>query len=401
MTPSLPPQSAHGQGIGAFLRALLATCFAFAASPARPESLTVLDTTGVIIREVATRTDDGVVSVPVSDLVALLDGKALPVALKYRYTAPTQSATLQFRDGEDVQTLRVRVGRATVAAGDGRTFLLEGEVREEEGRVWVPLGLVTDVLPKMVRLSATYRPESRRLVLGSADVAPELGAAEAPESRSPDEREPGMYRRTPAVPAVWDGLTVALDAGHGGQDTGVVMNGLSEKVLALDLATRIVRIARSVGAKALLTRSDDVFLSPSERAAIAEERGATVFVSVHFNSSFQPQASGYRIVVNSPEPAAVAPSAVRAGANVASQLAHVAATRKLAATLHAALSDAGFEGAEPLELPLAVIQRVKMPAVHIEMAYLSNATEAARWRDPEIPERAAEAIWSALARFQP
>ena len=73
---------------------------------------------------------------------------------------------------------------------------------------------------------------------------------------------------------------------------------------------------------------------------------------------------------------------------------------RLADVLALALDAAGFSG-ERLTLPLATVPEVAIPAVHLEIAYLSNPAEAAVWRTQTVLRAAAGAIWAGLARYRP
>lgn len=88
---------------------------------------------------------------------------------------------------------------------------------------------------------------------------------------------------------------VVLDAGHGGHDPGAVNKaaGIEEAPMALDVTRKAATIL-SPYCDVTLTRSDDRFLTLSERPAIANRVGADLFVSYHFNSgSSQKTASSY------------------------------------------------------------------------------------------------------------
>jgi N-acetylmuramoyl-L-alanine amidase len=87
---------------------------------------------------------------------------------------------------------------------------------------------------------------------------------------------------------------IVIDAGHGGHDPGTIGRaGLQEKDLVLDVALRLEKLVRSeLGADVVMTRSSDVFIPLEERTAIANSKGADLFLSVHANSSRSAQARG-------------------------------------------------------------------------------------------------------------
>lgn len=81
------------------------------------------------------------------------------------------------------------------------------------------------------------------------------------------------------------GLLIAVDAGHGGQDSGVCYfpDDLIEKEINLDMAFRLRDALQAAGADVLLTRSDDRFVPLDERAEIANQAQADLFISLHVN----------------------------------------------------------------------------------------------------------------------
>ena len=78
---------------------------------------------------------------------------------------------------------------------------------------------------------------------------------------------------------------VVIDAGHGGADRGAAANRLIEKEAALDIACRLQHKLEASGVRVQMTRQDDSFLSLDQRAQIANESGASAFISVHLNTS--------------------------------------------------------------------------------------------------------------------
>ncbi|HVR71335.1 MAG TPA: N-acetylmuramoyl-L-alanine amidase [Vicinamibacteria bacterium] len=88
--------------------------------------------------------------------------------------------------------------------------------------------------------------------------------------------------------------TIVIDAGHGGHDPGTIgPRGLQEKDVVLDVALRLARLVRArLGAEVILTRSTDVFVPLEERTAIANSKGADLFLSIHANASRSPRPRG-------------------------------------------------------------------------------------------------------------
>ncbi|MCC8112611.1 MAG: N-acetylmuramoyl-L-alanine amidase [Bacteroidales bacterium] len=87
-------------------------------------------------------------------------------------------------------------------------------------------------------------------------------------------------------------LTIGLDAGHGGSNTGAVSaSGLTEKEVNLDIILRLRDLLEKAGARVVLTRADDTTLSMAERKKIWKEARVDLAVSVHNNSGGGPDAN--------------------------------------------------------------------------------------------------------------
>jgi N-acetylmuramoyl-L-alanine amidase len=87
---------------------------------------------------------------------------------------------------------------------------------------------------------------------------------------------------------------VVIDPGHGGHDTGTIgLGGLVEKDLVLDVAKRLgALITRRLGSEVIYTRADDTFIPLEQRTALANEKKADLFLSIHANSSRDSQVAG-------------------------------------------------------------------------------------------------------------
>ena len=87
---------------------------------------------------------------------------------------------------------------------------------------------------------------------------------------------------------------IVIDPGHGGKDPGAKgKHGLQEKDVVLDVGHRLRQLVEDkLGAKVIMTREDDVFIPLGERTAIANKKGADLFVSIHVNSAVREGARG-------------------------------------------------------------------------------------------------------------
>ena len=119
---------------------------------------------------------------------------------------------------------------------------------------------------------------------------------------------PALSRTQPPAPAISGsptltralGLKIArivIDPGHGGHDTGTIgPEGLEEKNVVLDVALRLRKlIEQRMGSEVIMTRTDDTFIPLEERTAIANQRSADLFISIHANASRDESARGIEV----------------------------------------------------------------------------------------------------------
>lgn len=158
------------------------------------------------------------------------------------------------------------------------------------------------------------------------------------------------------------GVTVCLDAGHGGYDTGCTVDELKESEQNLSLALAVQQEMERRGITVILTRSDDTYISLEERAELANSAGADYFISLHRNSAAAAEASGIEIWYSS----------------AASET-----TKVLAAEAEAALVEAGVSNdrgahsgsqSDPNE-DYAVCRLTQMPAILIEMGFMTSSED--------------------------
>ena len=180
------------------------------------------------------------------------------------------------------------------------------------------------------------------------------------------------------------GRTVVLDPGHGGEVSGARAHDLLEADLMLDLARRIEGRLSAIGVTVLFTRSSSTGPDDLERARFANDAGADVLLSLHCDSTDQPQAAGVATFFFGQD---------RFGAwsAVGEHLADLIQREVVART---SLVDCR---SHPRAWTL--LQRTRMPAVRIEAGYLTSATDAALLAQPTFRDTLAEAVVVALQRM--
>ena len=159
------------------------------------------------------------------------------------------------------------------------------------------------------------------------------------------------------------GLTIVVDAGHGGHDTGARGSKSKEKDYTLDIAKRLQRILIERGANALLSRSNDTYITLQGRVDFAQSRNADLFISIHMNSS---------------------PSAASNGTET---FFYTAQSQFLAREIHKEFVAAtGRKSRGVSQARFYVIRKTQMPSVLLECAFVSNPTEenialTGQWRE--------------------
>jgi N-acetylmuramoyl-L-alanine amidase len=198
-------------------------------------------------------------------------------------------------------------------------------------------------------------------------------------------------------------LTVVIDPGHGGTDSGAksVLGYHYEKDFTMDWARRLASLLASNGWRVFLTRTSDTDLSLSNRIAFAEAHKAGVFVSLHFNSAApNDQQAGLETYCLTPTGM---PSTVTRGygddtGQAFPNNAFDTQNLQFALRVHRALlqvngkRDRGVRRARFL----GVLRGQRCPAILVEGGYLSNPQEARRIADPAYRQRLAEAVAQAL-----
>ena len=197
---------------------------------------------------------------------------------------------------------------------------------------------------------------------------------------------PDALRASEAVRAAGprlSGKTVVIDPGHGGFDYGWEGFGLRESDVAYDLASRIEGRLGATGVRAYLSRGRDQGPDELARAAFANETDANLCVSLHTDGSMNPEAQGVATYYYGTDLHGASSSVGEQFAGLV-QREIVARTDLLNCRTHAKTWD--------------LLRRTKMPAVRLEIGYVTNPHDSARLADAAFRDVVAEAIVVAIQR---
>lgn len=249
--------------------------------------------------------------------------------------------------------------------------------------------------------------------LAGSHVPPSLPAAK-PALTAPLN---ATSKSAPQLAARTGRLRIVLDAGHGGWDLGTIgRQGLLEKDLVLDVTQRLGKLLESrIGAEVLFTRAGDEYLPLDQRANIANQVQADLFVSVHANYSSSAtargvetyytnlfSAPGMKELENHPEISELAPVTLSA----TGLQEKIEASRRLAASVQHALygalaaknpdiRDRGIKDAS-----FVVLTGTTMPSILTEISFVSSPADEHNLQLEAYRQQIAEALFKGIAHYQ-
>ncbi|MFP7494465.1 N-acetylmuramoyl-L-alanine amidase [Terribacillus saccharophilus] len=174
------------------------------------------------------------------------------------------------------------------------------------------------------------------------------------------------------------GKTIAIDAGHGGKDSGAAANGILEKNVVLPIAQKTEAKLEAQGADVIMTRSDDTFVELEDRAAAANAAGADIFVSIHANASSATSASGSEVYYY-PGSSSGQSLAASVQDNLVNQLGS---------------QDRGIKSSD-----FNVLRNTSMPAVLTEIGFVTNAAEADKLASDAYQDKAATGLAQGVREY--
>ncbi len=228
----------------------------------------------------------------------------------------------------------------------------------------------------------------------------------------------------PASAAPAGEVVVAIDAGHGGVDPGASATGVAEKQITLEFARRLAtHIDRVPGLRAFLIRTDDSFLTLSQRIRRARDGGANLIVSLHADTTREGRAEGAHVYTLSRDGTNAAAIELAARENRADIIGGVAlagepddlaallidlaqrgtgdeAEKLAAAVLEAMAGSVTLLPTEPhRRANFRVLKAPEIPSILVELGYLSNAGDRRRMASGEWRDRMAAALARGIHRW--
>jgi len=258
-----------------------------------------------------------------------------------------------------------------------------------------------------------------------APAAPEETPKPAPEETP---KPAPVAAPAPAVP-IKPGRKpiVVIDAGHGGHDPGAVANGLREKDINLKAVLQLGKILESMGTDVRYTRKTDLYLKLAERTEIANRHKADVFVSMHCNAvSKGRKASGLEYYIMAlPSDKDAMQLAVTENREIASgedtgaaavrsdkrtqlllkilgdmqQNEKIIESTQLCEVLHANAKSTGLPMRKVGQAPFFVLRGAAMPAVLVEMGFLTDAAEAKKLNTESYRDKLCRSIAEGVVKY--
>lgn len=270
-------------------------------------------------------------------------------------------------------------------------------------------------------LKASEQESPSRLTLEFQGAPlPAAAATSVPTGPSPSALPSAAPRSGPEVAGI---RTVVIDPGHGGGEVGAQgPGGTLEKDVTLAIARKLrAALVNNLGLQAFLTRDKDLEVPLDDRAAFANNYKADLFVSIHANASRAAGAKGSEVYFLSYQAsddesrriAAMEGGAIPtvARAPVASDVAlilwdmaqaeHLEESSTLASRIQEELAGVtGSEGRGVKQAPFRVLVGATMPAVLVEVAFISNAEEEKQLTSDGYQSSIAAALVRGIARYQ-
>ena len=169
---------------------------------------------------------------------------------------------------------------------------------------------------------------------------------------------------------------VVLDPGHGGTDYGAIREGINEKDITLDVSQRVASILKSKGYKVAMTRNEDIYVSLEDRVEYSEKENPEIFVSIHVNSAVATEPYG-----------------------IETHYYHEYSKELSDVIQEHLMKEIESKNRGIIKSKFYVINHTTVPAVLVEMGFLSNADERAELLTDARKQKTAKAIAEGIIEY--
>jgi N-acetylmuramoyl-L-alanine amidase len=348
-------------------------------------------------------------------------------ALQGRLSSPSLSdqITLSFRNHE----VQFVIGSNKVTIDGGPASVDPPPVKDPRG-VWVPRSFFTG--------SPLATEFQRRIDLGPIEKAPKAASEPSaklpppmvPPSTIPKEPvvdapagpalEPAVVEPAEPAPPAHAVRRIVIDPGHGGKDPGAIgSRGTAEKDINLWMANELADALRAKNFEVLLTRTDDSFIPLAARSALANRYKADLFISVHCNASISAKLNGFEVYFLSEKASNPHAEAVARLENAALEFEGKKPSNEVQVVLQSLMKNANINRAAQLgaiidrqvarqlsqadlgvkQAAFYVLRGAQMPAVLIELGFLSNRKEERLLESPAHRRRLVRAIETSILEY--
>ncbi|NIA12972.1 MAG: hypothetical protein GWP08_02740 [Nitrospiraceae bacterium] len=371
---------------------LLATVLAVPETQAELLSFSVRVQDDLRTAELPDTTVNGVQYVSISTLITQLGGACRTLPDRVQIDLSAKSAWLRAEstqvsaslDTFDLTQPVVKHGGDTLVAVGDVPALFERAFRLDLRRniaVEAPATTAKEDAAAITELTVEELPPPSPLEESALTPLEPLAAKPPAPDKAPAERAPGRGR------SVTRGLRVVIvDPGHGGNDPGCLGAGeLRESDLVLSIARRLQkRLKNDARLEVHLTREEDRRVSLRERISLANSQRGDLLISLHAGASFASQAHGVELFCCPGEGAATA---------VTTGTAYAARSQAIAGPVAQALAaETGAVNRGVRTAPLLLLKDAAMPAVLVEVGFLTNPDEAALLKTDAYQEKIAAGI---------
>lgn len=302
--------------------------------------------------------------------------------LTQKYIPLTKNLTLVLRERE----IRLRINRTLIQIEPGgQNVSLHYPPLLFKRKLFLPIEFFTQLIPQVYGFDVSYNATLHRMQV--------------------------IEKSSLFTDNVSGQFTAIIDLGHGGQDAGCRQDGILEKDVVLRLAKRSQIESSDKSITILLTRDSDTTLSAKDRIRFANrKKEAKLFISIHCNMSFSPERKGIEIYVNNTRS-----DLLKIGLDPdkngntndqfillkpLSQDHFLEESRQFAAILKNQFESVFSEKISVFELPLNMIQNIYMPAILVEVGYLSNPVDLKRLRGDQFLNQISVVVLRAIEKYQ-